>query len=545
MAASALYYEPSKAELRPYSKKSKEKFAYSDSQYLEYRFSSVLSLEQFNPPPPRSPANPKSPSLYSIPPEVRLQIFELLLTSDNPIQIYLEGTHGLGCLKHTGFSNGIVGAIKVSRGLFFTSRRISDEALSVLYANKFHIKLNHNCTRLWLLSIGSANRNRIIRLGITTWPGRGYGNEWHLHREFEKLADDFSNLPKLRCVEYQLVYKKIPEGSYDPNYGLRHQLQLPTEITQFDVPCHAFSDFHKKLLIDYNLYHLEDRFKYTHRLLRSDDLVWVTATITHPPKVPPLPKHHQPNSPLLALPPHIIRKILEYCQQTEQVTIVGPLNFLNAYIARPGYTYSGERPFECLNLFRVCKTVSAVMRETMYSRISFIFQDAALNTIDMLNPQDFAWIQRLEVQIGFPTHERQIISQLMAIKCVIHRLLQPSSNIKRFDIRIVRLSTPCLHPLRQMLCALREKCQVKVTMIDHWGADTSLHQNITWMLNTDPKIIWAWEYQSDGWKDLKSIEQRVRREDVKRGRQVLVGAGGPIYQQDTGLRKVFRMIGIN
>ncbi|KAF3923206.1 hypothetical protein ABW20_dc0109965 [Dactylellina cionopaga] len=170
-------------------------------------------------------ADNAQPSGFSrLPTEILLQIVGYLLTSATPIIIDDFSKQDVSS-KTSSYSNFInrftYNHIGSSSGLFLTSRNVSDAALTVLYTNKFILKLRVNFSRAWLLSIGAENRNRITSLQIGIFSPISQTSWQHsLKRELVKLGDDFAVMKRLRRVEYLLEWihgRDMPSRDAQPD----------------------------------------------------------------------------------------------------------------------------------------------------------------------------------------------------------------------------------------------------------------------------------------------------------------------------------------
>lgn len=229
----------------PYSRVWKGKYKHVNENYHSQKYREYLALDIFARPQPQTEKarkfNPAA-SLLRLPPEIRLQIFGYLLKSEHPIQIYHE-VNTFCYSYYREWQQPNLPRIAQARGLWYSCRQISDEALSILYSNTFHLNLKRNGSRLWLLTIGPRNRNRITKLGLDTILSSTSDAQWAREREFKRLSIEMGLMENLREVDYHVR-----------TLQLQHNFGRYEDQTQFAVHSEDLYSFHENLLYKYSVY---------------------------------------------------------------------------------------------------------------------------------------------------------------------------------------------------------------------------------------------------------------------------------------------------
>lgn len=489
-----------------------------DSRYHQYHIQEQLARVHLDLQSSHC-SNTASPTLstlksrfQNLPTELLTQIFSYLLHSSDGIWIGGFTTAGFDQGSHStwfDFKNSVTSnKLYVSSGLFLTSQRISDIALDVLYSsNEFSINVGQEMLlRPWLLSIGAENRSRLTRL-------RFYGIMRTSERELLKIGSWLQTMHKLRRIHYQ------PGSDNNPKVST-HAYAVEFDISPDEIP-----QYNKTIMSMYTTKGLP-------AILR------ITGNYPYPSIF--MVEQFQRRSRLLSLPEPILRKILSFCHTDDRVELSTPFNHFQG--DEEDYSTNRYRKNRFSNsnyfqIFLVCKSLSRIMREVIYSSTEFSLQHHAFVVFsDVIRTEDFDRVTKLELLIGQPETER-LLYNVQCLKAILYKLIQPSSNIQNLDIKIQRLCVPYLSVFRDSLMQLKQKCEVKLQeseeiYIERLGAKFN---DIGWMLNPDidPNTTWAWGHWSKKWKSLPAIEKDVvtqrRWKRVKKGGlYVGIVIGGPL-----------------
>ncbi|EPS45089.1 hypothetical protein H072_869 [Dactylellina haptotyla CBS 200.50] len=441
-----------------------------------------------------------------LPTEILLQIFGYLLTSTTPIiiddfkkQDTLSSKRG-----YWNFTNKTsYNYIGASHGLFLASRYISDTALTVLYSNRFILRLRVNFTRTWLLSIGAENRARLVYLQLGIYSSISQTSWQHnLKRELLRLGADFAGMKRLRTVLYNAEWM---HGSNLPSReNIPHDKLLPVERSEM-------VKFHEELLITYD------------ETPRHATGVLITDTS---PSGDPMPENPEVQSKLLSLPENILRRIIHFCHTETQISLFSTSNYY-AVTRFPGMSFHDvvlkhHSPcFGYFSLFWVCKSLSELMREVVYTDTNFTLHNRAFAVMsNMVNPADVSRIPNLHLVLGDPNQERMVFI-VLCLKGILHRLLKDESCIRRLEIKMNHFSVPYLSVLSPLLRHLRKdkECEVVIKAIDTEGRQPSdeganepyklVESDISWMLDTDPTIVWAWMGRDKNWGHFGELNAQV------------------------------------
>ncbi|KAK6509358.1 hypothetical protein TWF481_004108 [Arthrobotrys musiformis] len=423
-----------------------------------------------------TPSFPQS-RLQSLPTELLAQIFSWLLHFPEGVWIRCFTVPGSDPGSHSALlafeSPTTPNELSLSTSLFLTSRRISNVALDVFYSsNEFCINFDQESFfRPWLLSIGTENRNRLTRL-------RFYGVVRTNELGIKKIGDSLQALRKLRRIRYQSENEKNPPAS--------------ARTASIDVPgCHV-SQYNNAIMAMYSKKCVPGRLRITgdrpYSLITMDE---------QPPK----------ESRLLSLPSPIIRQILRLCYTDDRIALSSPLNLY------PLDQQDTVTPSGYFSTLLVCKSLSRIMREIIYSSTTFSLQHPAFVLFsDVLRAEDFDRVTKLELLIGRLGGAR-LVHSIQCFKAILHRLLRPSSNIKKVEIKVQRLSVPYISILRDLLMELKKKCEVELKEAEDIKIELLGVQfnDLGWMLddNLDPNTTWAWGHYSKKWKNLLAAEGDV------------------------------------
>ncbi|KAK6357194.1 hypothetical protein TWF718_001518 [Orbilia javanica] len=437
-------------------------------------------------------------SLQSLPTEILSQIFSYLLHSSTGIWIGGFATIGLDKgSKSTWFdftNPYTLDKLYPASGLFLVSRRISTIALDVLYSlNEFRIRLDEETLlRSWLLSIGTENRNRITRLQL-------HGVMRTTPRELQKIGNSLQMMQRLRRIDYQP--------------GSSNNRKVSTDTVEFDISADEIPQYSKTIMSMYTTKGLPA----TLRIIG-----------THPDASVFMEEQFQQRSRLLSLPKPILYKILSFCYTDDQVEISSPFNGSKddrRYDPMTGSLTDYHLCCHYFQIFLVCKSLSRIMREIIYSSTAFTLQHQAFVVFsDVIRAEDFDRVTTLELVVGQPETER-LFYNVQCLKAILNRLLRPSSNIRNLKIKMQRLCVPYLSIFRGLLMQLKAKCEIKLEESDQIHIDQIgvKFNDISWMLDADidPNTTWAWGHSSKKWKNLPAIENDIaahrRWKKVKKG----------------------------
>ncbi|KAK6531919.1 hypothetical protein TWF694_003082 [Orbilia ellipsospora] len=516
-----------------------------DDPYSQFKIRRNLSLRCFannttttttQPPLPQSDTQNSNyiAGFNRLPTETLLQIFGYLLTSSTPIIIDDFKKQDAASTKscYSNFTNKpTYNYIGACAGLFLASRHISDAALTTLYStNIFILRLRVNFTRSWLLSIGRENRDRLVKLEVGIYSRisqSGWGE--NLKREFAKLGGDFSVMRRLRRVDYKLewIHGRDTPGRYE----------TCDEIIEAERG--GMVEVHERLLKIYDE--------------GPKPVIRVNIHQNSIQQVEPSPPSSQQQSKFLSLPDDIIRRILNHAHTEDKIYLLSPHNY-NGVKELPGpkptQTIIGmvlKHHSPCYGYFSLlltCKILSEMMREMIYSRSSFKLRERAFATFsNAIDARDLCRITRLELILGDPNQKR-VVYNILCVKGILHRLVNGESRIKYLEICAPRVMVPYISTLRPLLQKLKERegCNVVVTETDKVVVEDtqSITQaeaeknDISWILDMDSNVVWAWGWKSQKWGHMRSTGEIIFSDGTREGG----GSGSSSKQGDKSEEKV-------